>query len=59
MHWGILDYVAAAAIIGIAVLAIRLSFRLARREWLRWVLAVLVLLAAALVWAELAVGIFD
>lgn len=59
MNWGILDFVAAAIIIGGTAFGIWLSFHLFQRSWLRWLLALGVLLVAILVWVELAVGILD
>ncbi len=57
VNWGPGDFVAAAALIGLAGLGLEIAARLPRRAWRRrgaW----LVMAAALLVWAELAVGIF-
>jgi len=59
MNWNFADYAAAVSLIGALALAMALSFRALRRRSHR--IAVTIGLAAVglLVWAELAVGLFD
>ena len=59
MNWNFPDYAAAVSLIGSLALAMRLSFRALRRRSHR--IAAMIGLAALglLIWAELAVGLFD
>ena len=59
MSWRFGDYGAAATLIGGLVLAMALSFRVLRRRSHRIAVTLGLLVVLALVWAELAVGLFD
>lgn len=59
VNWGPEDFLAAALLIGLAGLGFELAARLSRGRAVRWIVAGAVLLGVLLVWAELAVGIFD
>ena len=58
MNWGGEDYLAAAILLGGALICVAVVRRLAPRPALRIVGYGLVLAALLLIWAELAVGIF-
>ena len=58
MNWDLFDFAAAAIIIGILVLAIRFITRSIKQTKTRWALIGLTVVLIALLWAELAVGIF-
>ena len=58
MNWDLFDFAAAAIIIGILVLAIRFITRSIQQPKTRWVLIGITIVLIALLWAELAVGIF-
>ena len=58
MNWDLFDFAAAAIIIGILVLAIRFITRSIKQTKTRWVLIGVTVVLVALLWAELAVGIF-
>ena len=58
MNWGGEDYLAAAILLGGALIGVAVVRRLAPRPALRIVGYGLVLAALLLIWAELAVGIF-
>lgn len=58
MNWDIVDFAAAAIIIGMLVLAIRLIKRFVQQPKSRWILIGVTVVLVALLWAELAVGIF-
>lgn len=57
VNWGAGDFLAAALLLGLAGFGLEVAARLPRRRWRRRG-ALLVVAALALVWAELAVGIF-
>ncbi len=57
VNWGAGDFLAAALLPGLAGFGLEVAARLPRQRWRRRG-AVLVVAALALVWAELAVGIF-
>ena len=58
MNWDVFDFAAAATIIGILVLAIRFITRSIQQPKTRWVLIGITIVLIAMLWAELAVGIF-
>lgn len=58
VSWGPVDFVAAGALLFGAGAAIVLTMRRIRRPLHRKVAVAAIVLAAALVWAELAVGVF-
>ena len=58
MNWDIVDFAAAAIIIGMLVLAIRFIKRFVQQPKSRWILIGVTFVLVALLWAELAVGIF-
>ncbi len=58
MNWDVFDFAAAATIIGILVLAIRFITQSIQQPKTRWVLIGITIVLIALLWAELAVGIF-
>jgi len=58
MNWDIVDFAAAAIIIGMLVLAIRFIKRFVQQPKSRWILIGVTVVLVALLWAELAVGIF-
>jgi len=58
MNWDLFDFAAAAIIIGILVLAIRFITQSIQQPKTRWVLIGITIVLIALLWAELAVGIF-
>lgn len=58
MSWGLVDFVAAGLILFSAGAAIVLAARKFERPWPRAAAIATVTVAAALVWAELAVGLF-
>jgi RsiW-degrading membrane proteinase PrsW (M82 family) len=58
MNWDLFDFAAASIIIGLLVFAIRFILRNAKQPKTRWVLIATVVVLVALLWAELAVGIF-
>ena len=57
MNWGIEDVLAAAMLVGGAIIAIALIRRFAKRKSARVLLTALVALVFLAVWAHLAVGI--
>jgi hypothetical protein len=57
VNWGPGDFLAAALLLGLTGFGLEVAARLPRRRWRRRG-AMLVVAALALVWAELAVGIF-
>lgn len=59
VRWGIEDFAAAAALLFCSGMAYTLLASRLRVHWQRVAVAGGVLLALALVWAELAVGLFD
>ena len=59
MNWDIFDFAAAAFIIGMLVFIIRYILRSIKQTKTRWVLIGVTVLLIALLWAELAVGIFE
>lgn len=59
MNWDLADFGAAAFLIGAALALSILVFRLVKRPLYRWIGLAGVVLAVALVWAELAVGLFS
>lgn len=58
MNWNIVDFAAAAIIIGMMVFIIRYILRSIKQTQTRWVLIGVTVVLVALLWAELAVGIF-
>jgi hypothetical membrane protein len=58
-NWGIEDFVAAAVLIFIAAWACQVVMRIARTRRQRFIMVAAVLAVAALIWAELAVGLFS
>lgn len=58
MNWDILDYIAALAIIGGAIASVWTASKLIRRRALRLTAMIGVPVIFAIVWVELAVGIF-
>lgn len=58
MNWDIFDFAAAAIIIGMLVFIIRYILRSIKQPKTRWVLISATVVLIALLWAELAVGIF-
>ena len=58
MNWDLFDFAAAAIIIGMLVLAIRFIKRFVQQPKSRWILIGVTIVLVALLWAELAVGIF-
>ena len=59
MDWDTADYLAAAILVGTMALTIALGWRMTRRRPVRLAIAAAAILVTALIWAELAVGIFD
>jgi len=59
MNWTAGDYLAAGLLIGGTAVAIAIAFRLLRRRRSRILAAAFLLILLAVVWAELAVGLFD
>lgn len=59
MNWGKEDFLAAAVLIGGAGLGIELAVRMIKSRSAMFAAIAGVLLAMLIVWAELAVGIFD
>lgn len=59
VNWGAEDFLAAAVLIGGAGLAVELAVRFIRTRAAMFATIAAVALAFVLVWAELAVGIFD
>ena len=59
MNWDLYDFAAAAIIIGMMVFIIRYIGRSIKQTKTRWVLIGITVVLVALLWAELAVGIFD
>ena len=58
MNWDLFDFAAAAIIIGMMVFIIRYILRSIKQTKTRWVLIGITVVLIALLWAELAVGIF-
>jgi hypothetical protein len=58
MNWDVFDFAAAAIIIGMMVFIIRYIGRSIKQTQTRWVLIGVTVVLVALLWAELAVGIF-
>jgi hypothetical protein len=58
MNWDLFDFAAAAIIIGILVFTLRYITRSIKQPKTRWVLIGITVILVALLWAELAVGIF-
>jgi hypothetical protein len=58
-NWGAGDLLAAAALLGLTGLAIEGAVRTAKTPLMRVVLALAAVAMLVLVWAELAVGLFD
>ena len=58
VSWGAEDFIAAALLLGGAGLALEVMVRLVHDTNARIVTGIVILLALALIWAELAVGIF-
>lgn len=58
VNWGVEDFIAAALLLGGASLALEATVRLVRGAMPRMLLGLTILLALALIWAQLAVGIF-
>lgn len=59
VRWDKMDFVVAGVIIYTAVLALGCIFRQIKSSRLKWALAVGLFALAALVWAELAVGLIS
>ncbi|MDA0686527.1 MAG: hypothetical protein O3C22_06850 [Bacteroidetes bacterium] len=59
MNWDIFDFATAAIIIGMLVFIIRYILRSIKQPKTRWVLIGATVVLIALLWAELAVGIFE
>ena len=57
MDWGAEDYLAAALVLGGAAGAIALVLRLSQRRRTRTFAVLAIVLGAAIVWVELAVGL--
>ncbi|QQR36452.1 hypothetical protein JI749_02095 [Devosia oryziradicis] len=57
VNWGGEDFIAAALLLGGAGLALEATMRFVRGSATRIVLGLTILIALALIWAELAVGI--
>lgn len=58
VNWGLLDFVAAAVMLGALGIGFELLARMQVKPWHRGVIALALVGAFLLVWAELAVGIF-
>lgn len=58
MNWDVFDFAAAAIIIAMMVFIIRYILRSIKQTKTRWVLIGITVVLIALLWAELAVGIF-
>lgn len=58
-NWGLEDFAAAGVLIFIAVLACQIAWRSGKTRGPRVIMVAAVLVVAALVWAELAVGLFS
>ena len=58
MNWDLFDFAAAAIIIGMMVFIIRYILRSIKQPKTRWLLIGVTVVLIALLWAELAVGIF-
>ncbi len=58
VNWSASDFIVAAVLLFGTALIIELVLRTVKRHELRIILAILILAALVLVWAELAVGIF-
>ncbi len=59
MNWDLFDFAAAAIIIGMMVFIIRYILRSIKQPKTRWLLIGVTVVLIALLWAELAVGIFE
>ncbi len=58
VHWSGFDYIVAAILLGGTSFVLDFVLAKAKNKQSRWAWGILVLLALALVWAELAVGVF-
>ena len=58
VHWSGFDYIIAAILLGGTSFLLDFVLTKAKNKQSRWAWGILVLLALALVWAELAVGVF-
>ena len=58
MNWDLFDFAAAAIIIAMMVFIIRYILRSIKQTKTRWALIGITVVLIALLWAELAVGIF-
>lgn len=59
VQWSLLDFILAAVLIFGTGLVISIISRKVQKKRLRWVLVMLVMVLLAIVWIELAVGIFN
>jgi heme A synthase len=59
MHWSPIDFITAAVLLTIAVFAVWLIMKNFRERPKKAVLGAVVFFAIGLLWAQLAVGIFD
>jgi len=59
VNWGLGDFLAAGFLLTAAGLGINLTITLVKNKHKRLLIVLCVLLALGLIWAELAVGIFD
>lgn len=58
VRWGAEDFLAAAILLALALGGIDVAMRLPRHDALRWVVGGGAVVAALLIWAEAAVGLF-
>ena len=58
VHWSGFDYIVAVILLGGASFVLDFVLTKAKNKQSRWAWGIIVVLALALVWAELAVGVF-
>jgi hypothetical protein len=59
VYWSLGDFAAAIGVFALVHLMVEIAFRLARSTRQLWFLVVMSLGVGALIWAELAVGLFN
>lgn len=59
VNWGLSDFLVAAVLFGSAALAVDCVLRFAKSPLVKFALAGIVLVVLAIIWAELAVGVFS
>ncbi len=58
INWSGFDYIVAAILLGTTSVVLNIVLTKAKNKQSRWAWGIVVVLALALVWAELAVGVF-